>query len=230
MTGEPIRVLVVDDDYRVAGLHVSFVGRVPGFVAVGRAHTATDALELTERLHPTLVLLDVYLPDGDGLDVARRLLDTHPSPAVILISAANDHETVKQAVQLGAFHYLVKPFDLAVLTDLLTSFRQAHTTMAELLDGADQQDINRVFAHRRPTLPTTTPPRSPFAPTTQLVYRIIATQGPRLSAADVAQAAGISRATAQRSLTKLEHDGAITLELHYGAAGRPEHRYSAGAR
>lgn len=226
MSTEPLRVLVVDDDYRVAALHISFVNRVPGFRTIGQAHTAAEALELNAVLHPDLVLLDVYLPDEDGLSVARQLLSATHRPAVIVISAANDQTTIRQAVQLGAFHYLVKPFGFAVLAERLTAFHRAHTTMTALPDDADQDEINQLFALLHPSLAATKPPRRRFAPTTQLVFNIVSTRGPGLSAAEVAHIAGISRATAQRSLTQLEHSDVVELELRYGSAGRPEHRYS----
>jgi len=229
MTAELIRVLVVDDDFRVAALHVSFVDRLPGFQAVGQAHTAAEALALSEKLRPDLVLLDVYLPDHDGLWIARRLLTSSPCPSVIVISAANDHATVRQAIQLGAFHFLVKPFGFAVLAERLAAFRAAHLSLKTLPEGADQHEINALFALRHPTLAAPRPAHR-FAPTTQLVFDILARRGPGLSAADVAGLAGVSRATAQRSLTQLEQNDAVTLELRYGNTGRPEHRYSTKAR
>ncbi|MDP9027187.1 MAG: response regulator, partial [Actinomycetota bacterium] len=79
MTGPPITVLVVDDDFRVASLHVAFVERIDGFEVVGQAHTGAEALELSGSLHPDLVLMDIYLPDLDGLRTLQQML-TRPSP------------------------------------------------------------------------------------------------------------------------------------------------------
>ncbi len=73
MTTSPIKVLVVDDDYRVAGIHAAYVQRTDGFEVVGQAHTATDARDLAASHTPDLVLMDIYLPDGNGLEVIRKL-------------------------------------------------------------------------------------------------------------------------------------------------------------
>ena len=131
MTGEEgIGVLVVDDDYRVASVHVGFVEAVPGFRVVGSAHTAADAVRLAGSLHPDLVLLDIYLPDGDGLQVVRELFAVPDAPAVMVVSAATDVTTVRRAVQLGAVNYLVKPFGFAELSERLIAFRRSREELA----------------------------------------------------------------------------------------------------
>lgn len=227
MNADPISVLVVDDDYRVAAVHTEFVERVEGFRVVAQAHTAAEARELAQSLHPELVLMDIYLPDGDGLQVLRELLGSPPSPAVIVISAASDIATVGQAVQLGAVHYLVKPFGFAALAERLTAFRNMHSHVAEWPAEADQRDVDRIFSLLRPT--QTVPLSREFshlAPTLRRVYDVLAASDTSLSAADVARVVGVSRATAQRHLTQLEQSNAIKLELRYGNTGRPEHRYS----
>src|SRR5262249_19062898 len=67
VTAPTIKVLVVDDDYRVAGLHADVVTNVPGFAVVGMAHTASAAADAVRAHTPDLVLLDIYLPDESGL-------------------------------------------------------------------------------------------------------------------------------------------------------------------
>jgi response regulator of citrate/malate metabolism len=227
MNAEPITVLVVDDDYRVATVHAAFVERVPGFRVIGQAHTAADALELARSLHPDLVLMDIYLPDGDGLHVVRELLNTPPSPAVRVISAASDIATVRLAVQLGAVHYLVKRFGFAAIAERLDAFRNAYAHITQWPDEATQDDVNKIFDLLRATSTTNlTAESSHLAPTLQLVYQAVAASDSSLSAADIAAMVGISRATAQRYLTRLELTDTVKLELRYGSTGRPENRYS----
>src|SRR5690349_7397174 len=68
-----IRVLIVDDDFMVAKVHSGYVAKTPGFEVVGVAHTGADAVHAAEELRPDLVLLDIYLPDMDGVTVLRSL-------------------------------------------------------------------------------------------------------------------------------------------------------------
>ncbi|WP_295123226.1 response regulator [uncultured Leifsonia sp.] len=225
-----LTVLVVDDDYRVASVHVGFVEAVPGFRVVGQAHSAADAIRLAGELRPDVVLMDVYLPDGDGLHVVRQLLAEPSAPAVIVISAANDVATVRQAVQLGALHYLVKPFGFAQLAERLTAFRRAHDDLGAFPAEATQHDIDRLFDLLRPGNPAQAESTRRLAPTLQSVYDAVASSSGSLSASDVATAIGISRTTAQRALSQLEQSDVLTLELRYGATGRPEHRYGVKRR
>ncbi|MFP3466854.1 response regulator [Leifsonia sp. SIMBA_070] len=226
MNAAPLTVLVVDDDFRVASVHVGFAEAVQGFHVVGQAHTAAEAVQLAESLRPDLVLMDIYLPDGDGLQVVRRLLADPAPPAVIVISAANDIATVRLAVQLGALHYLVKPFGFAELAERLTAFRKAHEDLESFPAEATQQDVDRIFDLLRPAPGAQSEALRRLAPTLQAVYEAVAAASGSSSATDVAAAIGVSRATAQRALTQLEQSDVLKLELRYGATGRPEHLYA----
>jgi response regulator of citrate/malate metabolism len=119
-----LQVLVVDDDYRVAGIHAAYLERTDGFAVLGQAHTAVQALELAARLHPDLVLMDLHLPDGNGLDVVRALLESPKPPDVIIISAARELDAVRASIQLGVLHYLVKPFGYQVLAEQLAAYQR----------------------------------------------------------------------------------------------------------
>jgi response regulator of citrate/malate metabolism len=226
-----LSVLIVDDDFRVASVHQGFVERVEGFRVIGQAHTAAEALELARAHRPDVVLLDLYLPDGDGLGVARALLEEPEPPTVMVISAATDVEAVRRSVQLGAVHYLVKPFGFAALAERLTAIRDAHAQLARWPDDAGQDDITKVFELlRAAAAPIGGTEHDHLAPTLRLIHDAITSSGGSLSASEVARAIGISRATAQRYLSRLEQSGLLTLELRYGSTGRPEHRYSAARR
>jgi len=231
MTSDQLSVLIVDDDFRVASVHQGFVERVEGFRVVGQAHTAAEALDMARSLRPDVVLLDLYLPDGDGLGVARALLEEPAPPTVMVVSAATDVDAVRRSVQLGAVHYLVKPFGFAALAERLTAIRSAHAQLARWPDEASQDDITRVFELlRAASAPASESEGGRLAPTLRVIRDAIAASGGSLSASEVARSIGISRATAQRYLSRLEQSGLITLELRYGSTGRPEHRYSVSRR
>lgn len=227
MTARTIRTLIVDDDYRVAAVHAAYVAKVDGFEAVGQAHTAANAVTTVDELDPDLVLMDVFLPDGDGLAVVRSLLARDRHPDVIVITAARELATVRTAMQLGAVHYLVKPFGFAALSERLEAYRRLYLRIAGLPDEADQSAVDDLFGILRSQPPSGHRlAKGHSAPTLELVRDAVRAAPRPVSAGDVAESIGISRATAQRYLTYLESYGVVRLQLRYGATGRPEHRYS----
>ena len=226
-TASPIRTLVVDDDFRVAAIHAAYVAKSDGFDVIGAAHTAAEALEAAERLQPDLVLMDVFLPDGNGLGVVRTLIERTQHPDIIVITAARDVSTVRAAMQLGAVHYLMKPFGFAALNERLQSYRRLRLRMAGLATDAEQSDVDELFGLlRSPAMVSSRLEKGHSAPTLELVRNAVAAAPSDVSAAEVAEVVGISRATAQRYLTYLQRHGVVRLHLRYGTTGRPEHRYA----
>lgn len=224
----PIRTLVVDDDFRVARIHAAFVERAEGFEVVGVAHGAEQARTMTDELRPDLVLMDVYLPDGDGIAVARALAERPEHPDFIVITAARDVATVRAAMQVGAVSYLVKPFGFQALHDRLLSYRELRVRMAQISEETDQSEVDALFGMLRGPAPT--PAEQPltehFTPTLELVRDAVRTAAGDVSAAEVAEQVGVSRPTAQRHLRYLAQHGVLRLQLKYGTTGRPEHRYA----
>jgi response regulator of citrate/malate metabolism len=226
-----IKTLVVEDDFRVSGIHAAYVGRLPGFKVVGRAGTVAEALAAVGSLEPDLLLLDVYLPDGSGLDVLRQLTGDADGarPDAIMTTAARDVASVRAAMQLGAVGYLVKPFGSAALAERLAAYSELRHRVDALDPQAetDQADVDALFSAARPSALPAMPAKGHSAPTLALVRDAVRSAHRDLSAAEVAEATGVSRATAQRYLSYLVREGLARLELRYGATGRPEHRYRA---
>ena len=218
-----IRTLVVDDDFMAASVHRSFTERVQGFEVVGEATTGARALELVTRLRPDLVLLDIYLPDVNGLEVMRRLHDADDEVDVIAITSAKDVKTLRGAMHQGVVHYLVKPFTFATFRERLESYAALRARLGRL-QHADQREVDRLYALLR-TGRADALPKGVSAPTLALVAEVVRDADGEVSATDVAQRSGISRGTARRYLEFLAESGTLELTLRYGAAGRPEHLY-----
>ncbi|MGR6914976.1 response regulator [[Actinomadura] parvosata] len=213
-----IRVLVVDDDFMVARIHSGYVSRVPGFGVVSVAHSGAEALAAAAELRPDLVLLDIYLPDMSGLDVLKALHDVD----VLMISAARDVPTVREAMRGGAFNYLIKPFTAAALTERLQQYADTRNRLTAIGPEARQDDVDRLFG----TLKTAVPmPKGLSAATCALVADTLREAGRDLSAAEAAELTGLSRVSARRYLEHLCAAGQAELRPRYGTAGRPEHRY-----
>ncbi|GHF45114.1 two-component system CitB family response regulator [Amycolatopsis bartoniae] len=214
-----IRTLIVDDDFRVAGVHAGFVAEVPGFAVAGTAHTAAEARARARELAPDLVLLDVYLPDESGLSLLAELqTDT------IVLSAATDTRSVLAAIRAGALNYLIKPFTTRQLAERLTAYARYRQLVGEERN-LGQEDVDRAFRllHEQDRAGTG---RAQSSATARLVSEQLRQAARPLSAAEIASRLGVARATAQRYLTALAEAGTVEMRLRYGATGRPEHEYS----
>ena len=226
-----IETLVVEDDYHVATIHGAYVRRVDGFELAGHASTLASGRAEIKRLAPALVLLDIYLPDGNGLDLLREALElAGPRPDFLVITAARDMKSVRAAMQLGAVHYLVKPFSYAQLEERLVAYRQLSRRLDRIGDAeereAEQHEVDALYSLLRGP---SAQPKGQSGPTMALIRDLLQDAPEDLSAAEIASNIGISRSTAQRYLADLTRQGKVELRLHYGAAGRPEHRYRLAA-
>lgn len=219
-----IRTLVVDDDFTAVSIHREFVERIPGFEVVGEATTGREAYDLVERLAPDLVLLDIVLPDENGIELMRRLrAGSTPRVDVIAITSAKDVDVLRDAMQLGVVHYIVKPFTFATFRQRLETYAAAHRRLADM-EHAEQRDIDRLYGLLR-TSGESSLPKGISPPTLTLVASLLRDSAEPLSTGDIAARAGISQGVARRYLRFLEESGAVDFTLRYGAAGRPEHLY-----
>lgn len=212
-----IRVLIVDDDFHVAALHAGYVDSVAGFLALPPVHDARMVPKMVAELQPDLLLLDVYLPQGSGLDLLAGL-----DVDAFVLSAAAEAPTVRTAMRRGALAYLVKPFEPRTLTAKL----RAYARYRRLLSSAGSLDQGEIDRAQRALLAGEESASSSGAATEQAVLAAVAAVGGEITVVEVAEAVGIARATAQRYLAQLAQAGHLRLELRYGSRGRPEHRYS----
>lgn len=209
------RVLVVDDDFRVAGIHADIVTAAPGFSVVGSARTIAEAREQIVAQQPDLLLVDVYLPDGDGIDLIRL-----NGVDAFVLSAADEAATVRRAMHAGALAYLVKPFQQQALLERLDRYTRFRHVLAGKR-GLRQEKIDQALGIMFGGGSSTAASRSA---TEQLLLDALGDS--ELSASAAAEAAGVSRATAQRRLAAMASQGIVVVRLRYGQSGRPEHLYS----
>lgn len=220
-----ISVLVVDDDFMVARVHRGFVEAVTGFEVVEVAHSGEAALAAVKALRPDLVLLDIHLPDVNGLDLLPTLRVVHPDLDAIVISAANEVETVRRALRGGIVHYLLKPFSAADLRESLEHYQRTYRRL-DREDEAEQQDVDRVFRHKTGSASAAERLPKRLSPeTADLVEQVLRASVTDLSASECADAVGLARVSVRRYLEHFVTVGRADVRLRYGGVGRPERRY-----
>jgi DNA-binding NtrC family response regulator len=126
----PARLLLVDDDPQVCWI-VSHVLEEAGY-EVSTAETVRAALEAFEARPPDVVLLDLRLPDGDGMELMQRMRDTDPSVVVVMMTGHGTVESAVRAMKLGAFDYLMKPVQLDEVRLIVDKGLEARRLAAEV--------------------------------------------------------------------------------------------------
>lgn len=220
-----IGVLLVDDDALTLELHREYVARLDGFRVVAEctgARAAIDAV-LTRHDDIDLVLLDVTMPDGTGLDVLRHLRARGIAVDVIAITGVRDAEVVRQMVALGVAQYLVKPFAFAAFRERLEQYREFRRRAVEAAGAPTQAEIDALLGALRPAVPVALP-KGLASDTLARISDEVRERGP-VSAAEAADRLGMSRVAARRYLEHLVTAGRAHRAPRYGTGGRPESEY-----
>lgn len=116
---KPIRVLLVDDhDLFRKGL-AGLLTRDKEFHVVGEARNGVEALSKAKDLKPDIVLMDIYMPGGNGLEATRRLRATLPSSKVVILTVSEEDKNLFEAIKCGAHGYLLKKIELNDFFEML---------------------------------------------------------------------------------------------------------------
>lgn len=231
MTGDELRVLVVEDEPVAAEAHTDYVGRVPGFVVAATAATSAAALKALQDKEIDVVLLDMNLPDRHGLEVVRAMRTAGHRADVIAVTSARDLEVVRAAVSLGVVQYVLKPFVFATLRDRLVAYRAYRDQVSSGAAVGTQAEVDEVFSVAR----VSTESRLPKGMSEELLGRVsrtlrehagTAAAGSGLSATELGDLLGVSRVTARRYAEHLTASRQAVRRSRYTGAGRPEVEYA----
>jgi DNA-binding NarL/FixJ family response regulator len=163
---QPVRVLVVDDQRLIRDGIASLLSIRPGIAVVGTAMDGRDAVAKTLELGPDVVLMDVRMPEMDGVEAVAVLRGRAPECRVVMLTTFDDEEYVVQALRAGAHGYLLK--DLPA-EELAHAVRLAHA-------GVTQLDSS-ITRHLTASLPSPGPahaPAGPLSPRETDILRLVA--------------------------------------------------------
>jgi len=140
-----MRILIAEDETLIR-LDLRELLERNGFDVCAEARDGVEAVELARSENPDLAVLDVKMPEMDGIEAARKILDERPIPIVMLTAYGQD-ELVSRAVEVGVFGYLVKPFRE---TDLLPAIAAARARHEELLALREEvESLSEALAARK---------------------------------------------------------------------------------
>lgn len=138
------KILVVDDEPDVGGALAEFFSS-KGYEVI-RASGGIEGLSMTETQRPDVILLDVRMPDLDGISVLRRIREVNPWVGIIMMSGNTDTEAAKETLLLGAFDYVLKPFDFDYLERAVHKMLSA-ATPAAAIQGLETAAAPEVSQH-----------------------------------------------------------------------------------
>lgn len=116
----PLRTIVADDHRLFRQGLISLMNARPDLVTViGEAEHGSEAVEMCERLRPDLVMMDILMPQMDGLQAAKQILELYPNTAIIMLTASTSNEHLGNAIDIGVSGYLQKNLDSNELFDLV---------------------------------------------------------------------------------------------------------------
>lgn len=204
-----LRVLVVEDDPVAADAHALYVTRVPGFKVAAVAHTRAEAVRALEEQGPVdLILLDLYLPDGSGLELLRSLRTAGHGADVFAVTSARDLTVIREGVSLGVVQHVLKPFTFRSLSDRLLRYADFRTTAEASSEASSQDEVDHALSVLRAAPASSALPKGLSSGTLARVtteLRDSAREG--LTASEAAVRIGMNRITARRYLEHLVATG-----------------------
>lgn len=224
-----IKVLIVEDDPMVAKFNRHYVEQVEGFEFAGWASSGDDALNKLEEQEVDLILLDIYMPHTNGLQLLSSLRELGSKVDIIVISAASDNSSIRTALQHGAVDYLIKPFEFARFQAALSAYREDYPLMHR--EHLSQEQLDKLLRHsaqgtEEDRAAALTLPKGLAEGTLESIWNTIKLlQSPVFSTEDISSQAPISRISVRKYLAFLTEAGILEMELSYGAVGRPVYMY-----
>ena len=223
---EPIKILIIEDDVKIAEIQRIFTEKIEGYSVIGIAHSIGEAEKVVPILEPDLVLLDIFFPDGNGIDLLWKIRTNHKETDVILITAAKEVDFFQEALRGGVFDYVLKPLAFNRFEDTLKRFRKHYNTLKKI-STINQQEVDHFLQKKQSeSLIKNDMPKGIDPITLKKVRKIMEETGCEgISAERAGEKIGVSRTTSRRYLEYLVANGVITADLYYGTPGRPERIY-----
>ncbi len=223
---DPIRVLIVEDDKKVAEIQSLFTDKVQGYSVIGIAHSIANAEEMLNIVKPDLVLLDIYFPEGNGIDLLWKIRSRFRGIDVILITAAKEVKVLQEAIRGGVFDYILKPIEFDRFQSTLNKYFEFRSKITDM-KTLDQRDVDGLLhsAKSEPAGELSMPKGIDSITLDKIINVMDEVSKNGVSAEKVGELVGVSRTTARRYLEYLVSSGIVKADLSYGTVGRPERIY-----
>ncbi|MGI6449841.1 MAG: response regulator [Desulfitobacteriia bacterium] len=223
---ELIRVFIIEDDPMVASINKQFTEKVAPFKVVGTSNSEAESLHKILELKPDLILLDIFLPNGNGLNLLKKIRKENIPTDIVIVTAARDTATIQETLRYGAVDYLIKPFSFERLQQALLNYLNLRQMINENADVSQEELDQYNFAVDISGLNTLSSlPKGVHFFTLNQLLKFLDSQDNSLSCQQIADALSLSKITAWRYLEYLVEKGKVEVTQEYGSIGRPTKQY-----
>ncbi|MDK0618411.1 response regulator [Clostridium perfringens] len=219
------KILIVEDDPMVALINKRFLENMGFKNILGPVQTEEEIIKVLDKENIDLILLDVYLPKKNGIDILKSLRYKKYLTDVIMITAANSVEEVKRAFAYGVTDYLVKPFEFERFEEAVNKYKQKNNLLNKR-EALSQQDIDVIskFLEEKIELPKGLNQKT----LDRIMEFLKENQGKVWTLREIAYELKISNVTIKKYMDYLEDVKKVNVTLTSGNVGRPEYKYTLG--
>lgn len=219
------KILIVEDDPMVALINKRFLENMGFKDILGPVQTEEEIIQLLDKENIDLILLDVYLPKKNGIDILKSLRYKKYLTDVIMITAANSVEEVKRAFAYGVTDYLVKPFEFERFEEAINKYKQKNNLLNKR-EALSQQDIDIISKSLEEKLEL---PKGLNQKTLDRIMEFLKeNKGKVWTLREIAYELKISNVTIKKYMDYLEDIKKVNVTLTSGNVGRPEYKYTLG--
>ena len=218
------KVLIVEDDPMVAMINEQYIKRNKNFEIVGKCSDGLSALAFLENNNVDLLILDVFMPKMDGFETLRQIRNKQITVEAIMVTAANERESLEEALHLGIVDYLVKPFTFDRFQMALEKYIAQNNALKDI-ETLNQKSIDHIIDNARKKSDDLYP-KGIQEKTLELIMEYLkVNKNTWFTGDEIAEKVNLTGVTVRRYMNYLAESGKVVGEMNYETGGRPCMQY-----
>lgn len=220
------KVVIVEDDPMVALINKKYVEMIDGFKVIGTVSNKEDLIKILNENDVSLILMDVYLPKENGIQILRYIRNMGILTEVIMMTAADNSEEIKTAFAYGVIDYLIKPFEFDRFKKAIDKYNKKRKLLGE--DKLDQSTVDRIYNDTNSNDDKINElPKGINRNTLNKIYDVIKSDNKEFwTIRQISNLTGVSNVTIKKYIDYLESIDEAIVTIDYGNIGRPEYKYT----
>jgi two-component system CitB family response regulator/CitB family two-component system response regulator MalR len=222
--------MIVEDDPMVRDINSKFLNKVKGFTLKKAAANLTEAKEFILQNEIDLILLDVYLPNENGIDFLKWLRSNEIASDVILITADKSVERVREAFRYGGVDYLIKPFTFERFNESLSAFREKLNSYKSN-ETLEQIELDKLILNNKSSeimedeLENNLEKGLNKYTYNSIINELNSTEAEYVTTEEVSEKLRIAKVTVRKYLDYMSKQEKLEKIIEYGRVGRPLYKY-----